>query len=271
LLRHELANLRRQWPQRPLPTGWRWRLSRVLRRRGRRFRPETSLRWHRLIIARHWTYLTGASRPPLDAEVRDLCGGSASRRLRRDQLNWRSFQVSVPNGDPETGRENSHWGHVRRRRAGGDRLTPQQSAYGGQIGDRGARGSAPGIGIGSTASSSSSATSAADRCTSSTCLAARVSGLDGGEASLEPTRVAYRPKVQLWLTAARTRPYSPPPAPVDPRSFVLVLVALLFGVPVRPPARSASSGRRGRARHPRTIRAAAARPRHDERPPDRVW
>jgi putative transposase len=94
LLRHELAILRRQVRRPQLTAPDRLALaalSRLLPRRSWQafpVRPETLLRWHRLIIARHWTYpRRRPGRPPLDAEVRDLV-----LRLAR---------------------ENSHWGYVR--------------------------------------------------------------------------------------------------------------------------------------------------------------
>jgi len=94
LLRHELAILRRH-TRRPRLTA-RDRLvlaalSRVLPRRSWHafpVTPETLLRWHRRIIARHWTYPhRRPGRPPLGREVRELI-----LRLAR---------------------ENSHWGYVR--------------------------------------------------------------------------------------------------------------------------------------------------------------
>jgi hypothetical protein len=78
LLRHELAILRRT--RRPQLTP-RDRLvlatlSQVLPRRSWRafpVTPETLLRWHRRIIARHWTYPhRRPGRPPLGTEVREL-------------------------------------------------------------------------------------------------------------------------------------------------------------------------------------------------------
>jgi hypothetical protein len=94
LLRHELAILRRQTRRPQLTTRDRLALaalSRVLPRGSWQafpVRSETLLRWHRLIIARHWTYPhRRPRRPPLDTEVRELI-----LRLAR---------------------ENSHWGYVR--------------------------------------------------------------------------------------------------------------------------------------------------------------
>ena len=72
LLRHQLAILRRQTRRPQLTARDRLvlaALSRVLRRRSWQafpVRPETLLRWHRRIIARHWTYPhRRPGRPPL--------------------------------------------------------------------------------------------------------------------------------------------------------------------------------------------------------------
>lgn len=85
LLRHEMAILRR--PQ--LTARDRLvlaALSRVLPRRSWQafpVRPETLLRWHRLLIRRHWTYPhRRPGRPPLDTEVRELI------LLARENSHW---------------------------------------------------------------------------------------------------------------------------------------------------------------------------------------
>jgi hypothetical protein len=90
LLRHELAILRRQTRRPQLTARDRLvlaALSRVLPRRSWQafpVTPETLLRWHRRIIARHWTYPhLRPGRPPLGTEVRELI-----LRLARENSNW---------------------------------------------------------------------------------------------------------------------------------------------------------------------------------------
>jgi hypothetical protein len=102
VLRHELSVLRRQVrrPQyapgdRLLSAG----LSRLLPRRSWQafmVRPETLLRWHRQVVARHWTYPhRRPGRPPIDGEVRELV-----LRLARENSGW-----AAPVADPRPRRE----------------------------------------------------------------------------------------------------------------------------------------------------------------------
>jgi len=79
LLRHELAILRRQVKRPQFAPGDRLlltALSRVLPRHSWRtflVRPETLLRWHRRLVANHWTYPhRRPGRPPINDEVREL-------------------------------------------------------------------------------------------------------------------------------------------------------------------------------------------------------
>jgi putative transposase len=90
VLRHELSVLRRQLSQpqyRPADRLLLTALSRMLPRRSWQafmVRPQTLLRWHRQLVARHWTYphrRTG--RPPIDSEVRELI-----LRLARENSGW---------------------------------------------------------------------------------------------------------------------------------------------------------------------------------------
>jgi hypothetical protein len=90
VLRHQLAILRRQ-ARRPQFTP-RDRvllaaLSRVLPRRSWRaflVRPETLMRWHRRLVAKHWTYAhRRPGRPPIGGEVRELV-----LRLARENTSW---------------------------------------------------------------------------------------------------------------------------------------------------------------------------------------
>ncbi len=85
VLRHELEILRRNQPRpclQPADRAWLATLSRLLaRERWSAFgvRPETLLRWHRRLVARHWTYphrLPG--RPPIGVELVTLIVAMAS-------------------------------------------------------------------------------------------------------------------------------------------------------------------------------------------------
>jgi putative transposase len=79
VLRHELAVLRRQRSRPRLTRADRALLAALSRALPRTawaafsFKPETLLRWHRLLIARRWTYPHRApGRPPLERSLREL-------------------------------------------------------------------------------------------------------------------------------------------------------------------------------------------------------
>ena len=89
VLRHELSILRRQVGRPQLSDADRVFLaaaSRLLARRRWRsvfiVRPETLLRWHRRLVARHWTYAhRSPGRPPVDppcARFRRITGAVAA-------------------------------------------------------------------------------------------------------------------------------------------------------------------------------------------------
>jgi hypothetical protein len=82
VLRHELGILRRQVHRVDLQPP-----DRVLDRRRRGsfvVRPATLLRWHRRLVAKHWTSPhRRPGRPPIDADIRDLI-----LELARDNSRW---------------------------------------------------------------------------------------------------------------------------------------------------------------------------------------
>jgi putative transposase len=90
VLRHELAILRRQTRRPKLNRADRAllaALSRSLPRplwAGFPVRPDTLLRWHRQLVAGHWTYPhTGPGRPPLDSSLRTMI-----LRLAEENPHW---------------------------------------------------------------------------------------------------------------------------------------------------------------------------------------
>jgi putative transposase len=90
VLRHELSILRRQADRprfEPCDRLLLAALSRMLPRRSWQaflVRPETLLRWHRRLVAAHWTYPhRRPGRPSIDGEVRELV-----LRLARENTGW---------------------------------------------------------------------------------------------------------------------------------------------------------------------------------------
>jgi len=97
VLRHELSILRRQVRRPRFEPRDRLMLAALSRIASRRcwsafpVRPETLLRWHRRLVAHHWTYPhRRPGRRPIEREVRELIN-----RLARENTSWGYVRISA--------------------------------------------------------------------------------------------------------------------------------------------------------------------------------